>query len=261
MEIERRTIEPPKGAANAQERLLQKMYISNVAKRLRELNQPSDNDRRRWVWELIQNAKDTIANNPKRDSIDIKITVDGDTVKFIHNGDPFTLDARFGLLWKYSEDKENKESTGRFGTGFLTTHCLSKIVQIQSDVYGDDGKPIGFDVTMFRDGQTEQELLEGLNKMKASERYFDVPYNNTTYTYHVNTESGRKAIKLGIESFHDNIAQTMLFCKELNSVVLVENGVETSIKRLPEEDLGDGLYIASFELVGSETRKRNFIYK
>lgn len=259
--MERKTIEPPKGAANAQERLLQKMYISNVAKRLRELNQPSDNDRRRWVWELIQNAKDTIANNPKRDSIDIKIVIDGDTVKFIHNGDPFTLDARFGLLWKYSEDKENKESTGRFGTGFLTTHCLSKIVQIQSDVYGDDGKPIGFDVTMFRDGQTEQELLEGLNKMKASERYYDVPYNNTTYTYHVNAESGRKAIKLGIECFHDNIAQTMLFCKELNSVVLVENGVETSIKRLPEKDLGNGLYLASFELVGSETRKRSFIYK
>ena len=28
--------------------------------RLRELENPSDNDCKRWIWELIQNAKDSI---------------------------------------------------------------------------------------------------------------------------------------------------------------------------------------------------------
>ena len=259
--MERKKISAPKGAANAQERLLQKMYISNVAKRLRELNQPSDNDRKRWLWELIQNAKDTIVNNPNRDFINIGIVIDGNTVQFIHDGDPFTLDARFGLLWKYSEDKQNQESTGRFGTGFLTTHCLSKVVEIQSDVYGDYEQPNGFKVTMYRDGQTEQELLEGLEKMKASEEYYEKPYGKTTYTYHVNTESGRKAIQLGLKSFYDNIAQTMLFCKELNSVELNDNGEKTSIKRLPEIELDNGIFLASFETIGKESNTRHFIYK
>ena len=257
---ERETIAAPRGAANAQERLLQKMYISNVAKRLRELNQPTDNDRKRWIWELIQNAKDTIANDPNRTTVNINIRVDGDTVQFVHDGNPFTLDARFGLLWKYSEDKENQESTGRFGTGFLTTHCLSKIVDIQSDVYGDNNDVNGFEVTMFRDGQTEAELLEGLNKMKDSERWYKQPFGKTTYTYHVKTDSGRRAIQLGIENFKENIAQTMLFCNELASVTLNYNGEITTIKRQVKEELGNGIYRTSFVLNNGGSHSRTFIY-
>ena len=127
-------IEPPSVTKDATEKLLRKMYISNVAKRLRQLNQPSDIDRKRWIWELIQNAKDTIAGDPLRKDINVRIEIAGDIVRFKHDGNPFTADARFGLLYKYSEDKENQESTGRFGTGFLTTHCLSKVVTIESNM-------------------------------------------------------------------------------------------------------------------------------
>lgn len=149
-------ISAPKSTEKALEKLLDKMYISNVSKRLRELNQPNDIDRKRWIWELLQNAKDTITNNPNRDSIKARILIEGDLVKFQHDGDPFTADARLGLLYKYSEDKENAESTGRFGTGFLTTHCLSKVVTIESNMYGDENTIIGFSVTMYRDGFTEK---------------------------------------------------------------------------------------------------------
>ena len=115
---------------DAMNEVFDQMYITNVEKRLRELNAPSDIDKKRWVWELIQNAKDTIALDPNRDEINVRIEIDGDTVKFKHDGAPFTAKARYGLLYKYSGGKENQESTGRFGTGFLTTHCLSKIVTI-----------------------------------------------------------------------------------------------------------------------------------
>lgn len=127
-------IEMPAGAQNAEKDLLSDMYLSNVKKRLRALNQPSENDRKRWVWELIQNAKDSISKDNNRSSVDIEIEVKENIVKFIHNGAPFTYKARLGLLYKYSKDKGGAESTGRFGTGFLTTHCLSKIVTIEGDV-------------------------------------------------------------------------------------------------------------------------------
>lgn len=84
-------ISAPKSTEKALEKLLDKMYISNVSKRLRELNQPNDIDRKRWIWELLQNAKDTITNNPKRDSIKARILIDGDSVKFQHDGDPLQL--------------------------------------------------------------------------------------------------------------------------------------------------------------------------
>lgn len=59
-------IEKPNEAHNAEEDLLSDMYLSNVKKRLRALNQPTENDRKRWVWELIQNAKDSISKDPQQ---------------------------------------------------------------------------------------------------------------------------------------------------------------------------------------------------
>ena len=37
-----------------------KIYLANVKNRLRDLNNPSNIDCKRWIWELVQNAKDSI---------------------------------------------------------------------------------------------------------------------------------------------------------------------------------------------------------
>lgn len=255
------TVAAPKGAQDALEELVRKMYISNVAKRLRELNQPTETDKKRWVWELIQNAKDTIASDPNRDSINVRIDIDGDKVTFTHDGNPFTLNARFGLLWKYSEAKENQESTGRFGTGFLTTHCLSKVVTIESDVYEDKNSNdlLGFRVTMYRDGDTESELLEGLDKMRDSEQYFKETFGHTSFTYHIKSEAGREAVKLGIDNFFANIAQTMLFCPELKSVVLNNNGECTKVTRGFDLKISDSMHKVAIDVEGEKSTSRFFL--
>lgn len=98
-------IEKPIGAYGAEEDLLSNMYLSNVKKRLRALNQPCENDRKRWVWELIQNAKDSISKVNDRTSVDIEIEIKDNVLRFIHNGAPFTHKARLALLYKYSEVK------------------------------------------------------------------------------------------------------------------------------------------------------------
>ena len=113
-----------------------KMYLANVRNRLRELEFPNDIDCKRWIWELVQNAKDSISNQPERNGVDIKVKVENDIYSFTHNGSPFTKKTLFALLYKYTEGKTNNgESTGRFGTGFLTTHSLSKIVKINGKTY------------------------------------------------------------------------------------------------------------------------------
>lgn len=118
----------------------------------------------------------------------------------------------------------------------------------------------GFSVTMYRDGQIEKELLEGLDKMQASEEYYKETFDWTTFTYHVSTESGRRAIRLGIENFRDNIAQTMLFCKELASIELNDNGKITSIVRKPVVELGFGVKLAEFEINGETISVRRFLF-
>ena len=255
-------ISAPKSTQRALDKLLDKMYISNVSKRLRELNQPSDIDKKRWIWELLQNAKDTIVSNPNRHTIKARIIIEGDIVKFQHDGDPFSADARLALLYKYGDDKENAESTGRFGTGFLTTHCLSKIVSIESNMMGDENALIGFVVTMYRDGTTEGDLLDGLKKMRNSEKYYNQSYEWTTFTYHINSESGRRAVKLGKEHFKENIAQTFLFCKELESVELIDNGEKTYIERISDNQLTSKIHQAQFKIIldKADPITRTFIY-
>lgn len=248
---------------DARDEIFYQMYIANVAKRLRDLNAPSDIDKKRWVWELIQNAKDTIASDPNRNEINVRIEIDRDIVKFKHDGAPFTAKARYGLLYKYSDGKENQESTGRFGTGFLTTHCLSKIVTIESNMYSNKEctELCGFEVTMYRDGLIPSELIEGLKKMRASEKFFKQTFDWTTFTYHINSDSGRTAVKLGVQNFHENIAPTMLFCKELSSIELNDNGNITKIKKLPQVCLSKNIYLAEYEIASpNSTSKRRFVF-
>ena len=90
-----------------------KIYLANVRNRLRELENPNDVDCKRWIWELVQNAKDSISTQPDIKNVDIKIKVENNIYSFIHNGAPFTTETLFALLYKYSEGKTNKEeSTG-----------------------------------------------------------------------------------------------------------------------------------------------------
>lgn len=263
MENNKEIISSPDVNTDAMNEVFDNMYITNVEKRLRELNAPSEIDKKRWVWELIQNAKDTIALDPNRNEINVRIEINGDTVKFKHDGAPFTAKARYGLLYKYSGGKENQESTGRFGTGFLTTHCLSKIVTIESNMYSNKAQTelCGFEVTMFRDGLVSSELIDGLKKMRASEHFFKQTFDWTTFTYHVNTDSGRTAVRLGIENFHENIAQTMLFCKEIKTIELNDNGTITKIIKLPHVKVSDDITLAEYEIASdSVTCKRRFLY-
>ncbi len=250
----------PTGAHDAEDDLLSDMYLSNVKKRLRALNQPSENDRRRWVWELIQNAKDSISNDTNRNSVDVEIDINDNIVKFIHNGAPFTYKARLGLLYKYSKDKGGAESTGRFGTGFLTTHCLSKIVSIEGDVV-DKESVRGFSVTMYRNGQTDDELLAGIKKMKASEKWFKNPFGKTTFTYIIQTENpGKDSLIKGTENFYSNIAQTLLFCPEVGKLSINDNGVETFISRIEREvPLTDNITLSSFQIGEDSNDIRRFI--
>ena len=131
-------------------KIFNKIYLANVRNRLRELENPTDIDCKRWIWELVQNAKDSISNKPNRKDVDIKIKVEKDTYSFIYNGSPFSAETLVALIYKYSEGKSNNgESTGRFGTGFLTTHSLSKTVRITGDIIQKNEENIrGFNLTM-----------------------------------------------------------------------------------------------------------------
>ena len=98
-----------------------------IRNRLQQLQNANDKDKRRWIWELLQNAIDAGNQQP----VDIKIELHSDFVSFEHNGGYFSPRSVTNLVHQISS-KEGAETIGRFGTGFLTTHTLSRMVEVES---------------------------------------------------------------------------------------------------------------------------------
>lgn len=82
---------------------------------------------------------------------------------------------------------------------------------------------------MYREGE-DKELLEGLKKTEKSFRLIDSP-GWTTFKYHAITSRNKEAGKLGIQNFKENITKVMLFCPEIRSIELNDNGKIISISR------------------------------
>lgn len=236
-------------------------YVNNLHDRLPQLVDPSDIDCQRWPWELLQNAKDTVVKrqNPKDRFVDVVIKYYIDTngekkLFFEHNGDQFTNKAITGLIWKFSAEKRNeqttedgltrdKQSTGRFGTGFMTTHALSLTVGVSGSLFHDDPeimRNVSIDFTLHREGPDDEAYKAGVN---LTERELDenmdkrpIPRGeilNTRFTYHLNKEASEKAVMKGIDNVRANAAQTMLFCPSVRSIKVIDeiNNLTFSIKR------------------------------
>lgn len=113
---------------------------------------------RRWIWELLQNAVDIAYNN----QVKIEVEMAKNYVEFRHSGKPFTNENIVFLIEQTSSkqrtesiDKSSVETTGCFGTGFITTHLLSKVIEI-SGVFHDPEENTyqKFRLTLNREGST-----------------------------------------------------------------------------------------------------------
>ena len=77
--------------------------------------------KKRWFWELLQNASDY--NN----TVNIRLVVTDERVTFYHDGAPFSLRDALNLISPDSnkqDDELHADNIGKFGTGLVSTHIL-----------------------------------------------------------------------------------------------------------------------------------------
>lgn len=154
----------------------QKRY-SSPAKRTLEHLKPilskSHELRKRWMWELLQNASDL------GDEISVEFEITDTQLIFRHNGKLFGLDEAFNLIMPdSSKDEEslrtNEEENppiGQFGTGFISTHILSKRIRINGVVEdSDENEYFSFSFELDRTERKNKEFL--IESIKRSEKEY-----------------------------------------------------------------------------------------
>lgn len=189
---------------------------------------------KRWVWELMQNAKD-VPNSYERVSVEIELC-ENDQLLFRHNGDPFTMMNITCLVQQVSsKDSQNQEGqTGKFGTGFICTHLLSDIIDVSGVLYY-LGKYRRFCVKLNRSGERSEEMIpriqSTLEELRKAESTFpeEAGYKalrketslDTVFTYHLTTPEKREAAKAGLADLINTLPVTLISQSRIKQVRVI----------------------------------------
>lgn len=163
------------------------------------------------------------------------------------------------MVYKFSEDKhDQKGSTGRFGCGFLITHIISKKVLLRGNLKN-EGKLTGFEITLDRTGQSDYELEESLRRTEESKIFHDKPFKTTSFEYQYSNEEQIKCVKMGIENLKENLPLVLLFCPNIESVVIKNLDKNEKIKYSLHSKTGNIIGV-KINNNNNETQIRRFIY-
>ncbi|WP_121356812.1 sacsin N-terminal ATP-binding-like domain-containing protein [Flavisolibacter nicotianae] len=207
-------------------------------------------ERRRWIWELVQNAKD-VDIKENLGPVKIRVICRAHELVFEHNADPFDIKSLIGLVQQTSSkgSQANTETTGKFGTGFITTHMLSKVVHIDSILeYGTDAKR--FHLTLDRNAETPEELIDKVKEsfkqteqlsnddlyppLTSKERETILGEFNTRFVYELSSGTIRSALE-GIHDLLSNSAFVLLFNKRIGEIEII-NEIDHSHYRIFREE-------------------------
>ena len=218
-----------------------------IIKRLHDLEMNVDNNNGRWVWELLQNAKDSIVESERK--VSVKIGLKEDFVEFKHNGTHFSEKDIRGLINQISskEVEENVKSKqiGKFGTGFLTTHLLSKVIDVKSIIETADGKFYHFSFSLDRNGKTTSQLIPRIEdawkafheSTEGNEiKNYDENDFNTTFKYKLETKKQKDLAIKGIDEFYELVPYVLAFIPKIESVRIIDklNNLDTKFENTDE---------------------------
>ncbi|WP_026969637.1 sacsin N-terminal ATP-binding-like domain-containing protein [Algoriphagus terrigena] len=222
-----------------------------IIKRLHDLEKTVQHNHGRWAWELLQNAKDSVAETNRM--VSVRIIHKHDEIEFSHNGNHFTEKDIRGIINQISskevDEGEVSKRTGRFGTGFLTTHLLSREVYIEGIVETDNGALYTFGFPLNRNGKTTSVLIPKIEAAWSSFHEstengkiddYDEEDFNTSFTYSLDTKGQQEIAQIGVDEFSDLIPYVLSFIPEIHSVEIIDKVEKTSVIFTNNSKIVDG---------------------
>ena len=192
-----------------------------VRNRLRDMESKRAHVLTRWVWELLQNARDAAIPETEGGLV-AAIEQTQTELVFKHNGVDFDKDQIAHLIYHGSTKTENPESLGQYGTGFLSTHLLSPEI----NVFGwlNDGKQFHFDLK--REVSSDDELSKSMDRAYDAfwDSLSDLPRGDafaTSFRYPLTLRSDAiEAAEKGIKALRLCTPFVVAFNKEFSSIDL-----------------------------------------
>ena len=236
-----------------------KLTADKILQLLSQIREDPSASAKRWVWELLQNAKD-VPNRFSKVSVEIEL-VSPDTLIFRHNGDCFSTKNITGLVQQVSsKDSQNLEGqTGKFGTGFICTHLLSDIIDVKGIVTY-MGVHRRFSISLDRSGYRSEDLLPRIASTLEDLRHIETTYPivgnyeanrteqsfDTVFTYHLTTEEKQKSAIAGLEDLINTLPITLVTqSKKIKQVRVINRLKGTNVVyTCNSESLGDNVRIS-----------------
>lgn len=224
---------------DARHEVLAENTAQTVQKHLSKLSQEETRFRSRWVWELLQNARDA---SPE-DGVSVRLILEPHRVVFAHSGVPFTRKNIAHLVYHGSikYDLSDSGPIGQFGTGFLTTHLISKTVKVKGRM--DDGRQFHF--LLDRRGDNADDLKEAMDSsweaftQSLTDNTFDEAEGFTT-EYEYPLASGiMDVVTEGIDDLIANAAYLLAFNDRIRSLHVKQLDRSVTIDKKASQPLGE----------------------
>lgn len=204
------------------ERVLTENTAQGILNHLRDLEANRARMQRRWIWELLQNARDASAD--KDTHLDASIELGDGELVFQHNGRGFTADEVAHLIYHGSTKLEDENTIGQYGSGFLTTHLLSPVIDVAGHL--NDGRSFSF--RLKRENSSAKALSDSMDRAWDE---FDtsaevVPDSfSTRFRYPIGQDSA-DAVTEGIDTLKRCAPFVVVFNRQFRRIV-VESPDET----------------------------------
>lgn len=191
----------------------------------------------RWIWELLQNARDCARTDlDGKKFVNVRIELSENGFSFQHDGKCFTPSDLISLFRKASnKNYQNEEgNSGKYGTGFVTTHLLSRRIFVDGYMQRVAGKK-HFRLEMDRTSNDPRLIHDSLSKtfaaieqIRTADGYDEILDFYTRFEYPL-TETKYQLARETIQELKSNIYFTLRCNSWIQSVTVVEHagGVTT----------------------------------
>lgn len=237
------------------------VYQTNVANKLLQFmnkirNESDDNQARRFIMELIQNARDlAYSDKEEKAPVSIRIKLTDSTLEFSHSGKVFSVKDILSIIHQVSS-KNPGDGIGQFGTGFMSTYQLSEIVSLNSYIKEKDEPYKRFSIALDRTGCNKEEILDAIkmtlkdllniDEEKAiSEEEFDRSQYNTSFSYHLDNDRSKRIAKISVDDMNNTLPYIMLFSDIIGKVEIIWDTSEIKdhieYNNMSDKSIGDWL--------------------